>query len=157
MRGPHWLLVSGGILWAAAFPPGQAWAPPPSPSTPIVITEVRHLSFGTCDAVGGATYTVDAADAPGAGACIGAHSARFEVTGEPNERVKLNYSKNISISNGTDTLTVKQSIAPTGGNIRFDGSGNLTVFMGGEVRIPPGGLASSASLSATSDVEVVYK
>ena len=134
-----------------------ALAPPPPPSTPIVITEIRFLNFGTCDIVGGVQYVVDAADSPGVGACSGAASARFEVTGEPGAKVTIAIPNSVSITNGTDSLTTKFSQSPTGGNISFDGAGGLIIYVGGNFRIPQAGLATSGVFTVSTTLTVDYK
>ena len=143
-----------GIAFAAIFFAHSAYGQVPPP---IVITEIRPLEFGGCDIVGGATYTVDAANTPGAGACTGANSARFDITGDPNARVTISLPNKVDITNGTDTLTVNISKSPTGGNIRFDAAGNLTIFVGGNFRIPPAGLGTSGLFLVTAILDVIYK
>jgi hypothetical protein len=125
---------------------------------PITLTKVRDLNFGFCDSVPGTKYTVAAADLPGAAACTGAYSGRYLVQGDANARITIDVDKNVTITNGTDTLTVKPDADPLQGNIRLDGNGQLTIYVGGEVTIPnPGGVTSYGLFSGTSVLTVDYK
>ena len=126
---------------------------------PIVITEVRFLNFGSCESIPNTTYTVDAAESPGVTGCSSSNSAKFQITGHAGAKVTINIPNHQDASNGTETLSVKFSKAPTGGNIRFDGTGKLTVYVGGNFKIPPGGLATSGLFFASSApiLTVLYK
>ncbi len=106
--------------------------------------------------MGGATYTVAPAENPGLTGCTGSSSAKFQVTGEPNEKVKISLPKNVTISNGSDSLSVRTSQAPSGGNIRFDAGGNLTIYVGGDLKIPQAGLATSGLFVGTPTLSVTY-
>lgn len=129
----------------------------PAQGAPIVITEIRFLNFGTCDIVGGVQYVVDAAESSGVGACSGATSARFDLTGDPGAKVTINIPNKVFITNGTDTLTTNLSKSPTGGNIKFDGAGNLIIYVGGNFRIPQAGLATSGVFTVSATLTVNYK
>jgi hypothetical protein len=125
----------------------------------IVITEVRFLNFGSCESIPNTTYTVDAAESPGVTGCSSSSSAKFQITGDPGAKVVISIPNNVDTSNGTETLNVKLSKAPTGGNVSFDGTGNLTVYVGGNFKIPPGGLTTSGLFFASPApiLTVVYK
>ena len=125
---------------------------------PVVITEIRHLHFGACDAFPpGIRYTIDAAESPGVSACGGSTSAKFTVTGDAGAKVTISLPNKVDITNGTDILSVTLSKSPTGGNISFDGSGNLTIFVGGNFKIPQGGLGTTGFFSVTTTLTVIYK
>lgn len=128
-----------------------------SAQAPIVITEIRALEFGICEIIAGQRYTVDPADNPGITGCTGSTSARFDLTGDPNARVIITLPNRVDITNGADILSVTTSRAPGGGNISFDATGNLTIWVGGNFRIPGGGLASSGLFIAPAVLDVVYK
>lgn len=135
-----------------------AWAVPAfAQAAPIVITKDRDLHFGRCEEVPGTRYVVDAAENPGPAACPGAYSARFSVTGDANAKVKITSDKNVTVTNGIESINVKLDQAPTGGNIRIGADGTLTIYMGGDYRVPPGGVSDPADLTGTSVLSVVYK
>ena len=106
LRPLGWSLLLTALLGAA---PDTARAPPPPPSTPIVITEVRFLNFGSCESIPNTTYTVDAAESPGVTGCSSSNSAKFQITGEPGAKVTINIPNNQDTSNGTETVNVKLS------------------------------------------------
>jgi hypothetical protein len=118
----------------------------------ITMTKVRDLFFGYCDPTPNATFTVAAADVQGAGSCTLATSARFEITGPPNGRLaSVTLPATINITHGATTLTVTQTRSPAGGRPRLDATGHLTMFVGGSVRIPAGGLAVSGIFVNVAD------
>lgn len=141
--------LTAALLWAAAGAPATA--------APIVITKVRDLYFGKCDNIGGATYIVDPAATPGPSACVGAHAARFDVTGDPSAKVQVTSSKNVTVTNGTDSVNVRTDQAPSGGNITLDANGELVIYMGGEFKVSGGGFTSTNPLSGSSTLSVNYK
>ena len=146
------ILLLGGLILTVCASISEAQV------LPITLTKVRDLNFGFCDSVPGTKYTVAAADLPGAAACIGATSGRYLVEGDANARITVDIDKNVSITNGTDTLTVKPDADPLKGNIRLDASGQLTIYIGGDVTIPnPNGVTSYGLFSATSVLTVNYK
>ena len=125
----------------------------------IVITELRFLNFGSCESIPNTTYSVAAVESPGGSGCSSSTSAKFLVTGDPGAKVVITIPQNVDTSNGSETMNVRFSKSPTGGNNSFDGAGNLTVYVGGNFKIPPGGLATSGLFFASTApiLTVVYK
>ncbi|MEE8555514.1 MAG: DUF4402 domain-containing protein [bacterium] len=126
-------------------------------AAPIVIVKDRDLSFGRCDNTPGATYVVAAAELPGGAACTGAFSARFSVTGDPGAKVRITSDNTIGITNGVDSINVKSDQSPSGGNISLSAAGTLTIYMGGDGKIPPAGIPGPTTLSGSSILTVIYK
>jgi hypothetical protein len=121
------------------------------------ITNDRDLSFGFCDATPSATYTVLPAALPGGGACQGAASAQFTVTGTLNSRAKVSIPNTVVITNGSENLSV--SISDSIGNpfnICFGTTGTVTIWLGGSATIPAGGLTTSGPFTNTDLISVVY-
>lgn len=149
----QWAIVSlAGLVFTLAASLAQAQA------LPITLTKVRDLNFGFCDSVPGAKYTVAAADQPGPAACTGAYSGRYLVEGDANARITIDIDNMVAITNGSDTLTVKPDADPLKGNIRLDGNGQLTIYIGGDVTIPnPNGVTTYGLFSAGSVLTVNYK
>lgn len=159
VRSSRWWLRP--LYWSVFLIALQGAAPDTAHALhlPIVITEVRFLNFGSCESIPNTTYTVDAAESPGVTGCSSSNSAKFQITGHAGAKVTIGFPNNQDTSNGTETLNVKFSKAPTGGNIRFDGTGSLTVYIGGNFKIPPGGLTTSGLFFASPSpiLTVVYK
>lgn len=124
---------------------------------PVQVTKVRDLFFGYCANVGGTSYTVDAAETVGAAACQGATSARFEVTGDPNARVRITLDNNVAVTNGVESLTVRTANNAQGPFVRLDAAGTATLYVGGTVNIPGGGLTSFGDFTAAPLLVVEYK
>lgn len=122
------LVVTAALVWLAAT--GAA----PAPAQ--VLTKVRDLSFGYCDA--GATYTVQPAENPGPGACQGAQSGRFDVSADPNRRVRVVATQNVTVTNGADSLSVSVDKSPAGNIVCTGAAGTLIIHLGGSVSVPAG-------------------
>ncbi len=124
---------------------------------PITIVELRAFDFGYCDIVNGATYTVAAAESAGVTGCLGSTSGKFQVTGDASAKITISLPNRVTITNGSDTISVNVSKSPTGGNIRLDGTGNLTIYVGGNFKVPQGGLATSGLFVVSDILTVLYK
>lgn len=144
-RWPAWALLAGALLLAS-----PAWG-----QTPPQITKLRDLDFGGCDNVGGATYTVTPSATQGLGACFGAQSAQFTVEGNPNRRVRIEVPNSVTISNGTESLAVTTSQSAGPGPTCL-GAGTLTVYVGGSVTLPGGGLTTSGLFIGPTQIEASY-
>ncbi|HEX9841718.1 MAG TPA: DUF4402 domain-containing protein [bacterium] len=144
-RGLSLALLAGALLLLAGTAQGQA----------IQITKLRDLDFGGCDNVGGATYTVAPAAAPGGGACFGATSAQFTVTGTPSRRARLTLPNTVSVSNGTQSLSAAITDS-VGSNIACLGTGTITIYVGGSVTLPGGGLTSYGLFIAPTQIQLAY-
>jgi hypothetical protein len=126
-------------------------------TTPLVLNKYRDLNFGYCDATPNMSYVVDPADNPGLAACPGATSAWIEVVGDPNARIAVTADTTVTVVSGTATLTVKPDPVPSKGVIRLDATGKLNIYVGGSVKIPPGGTTTYGPYTAPSTLTVVYK
>ena len=138
--------------------PGAAlllWLPLSAVAAPITITRIQNLNFGFCDATPSVTYTVLPAASPGLGACQGATAARLDITGDPNARAKITLANTVTITNGTDSLTVTLTDS-NGGNILCLGAGSVTLWVGGSTTIPAGGVASTGLLSVATTLTLAY-
>lgn len=145
-RWPAWALLAGMLLLAG----------PALGQTPIQITKLRDLDFGGCDNVGGATYTVAPSAAQGPAACFGAQAAQFTVVGDPNRRVRIRVNpQNVSISNGSEALSAQTS-ASHGPGPTCLGGGTLTVYVGGSVTLPGGGLTTFGLFIGPTQIEASY-
>lgn len=120
------------------------------------VTQLTNLSFGTCEDIGGTTYTVAAAASPGAGACGGAQAAQFTVTGTPSRVVKITLSKSVSITNGGSSLSAKLTDSG-GGTVCTGTSGTVTLYVGGSIKLPQGGVGVSGLFIAPTTVTVAYQ
>ena len=126
-------------------------APPP----PVIsLTQVRSLSFGLCDNVPGAVYTVAAADIQGIGSCMNAYSAKFTVTSSPHTVVTITTTGTATITNGTDTLIVTETVSPNKANVNLGATGTATIWIGGSLTIPATGLVSVTALNGTDVITV---
>lgn len=130
-------------------------AKPVPPSTPIVITQIRTLDYGFCDNLPNTTFTIAAADLPGVSGCSGSQSGRFDVTAEPNERIRVTITGSLDVTNGTDVLNVRPSISPSG-NVNLDATGAVTIYVGGNLKIPIGGVTTYGQYSGPATLTVVY-
>ncbi|MBI4084250.1 MAG: DUF4402 domain-containing protein [Candidatus Lambdaproteobacteria bacterium] len=120
----------------------------------LVITKIRDLNFGLCDQGVAATYVVAAANNPGTGACIGATSGRFRVTGAPRQTVTISLIPvPVTITNGTDALSVTENASPTGTR-RLNASGNLIIHVGGTVTLTTASLSQDVDLIGTATLRV---
>lgn len=146
VRAP-WAILAGAmlvLLWPAALH-----------AAVITITKVQDLNFGYCDATPSATYTVLPAASPGGGACQGASAARFDITGDPTRRAKITLSNTVTITNGTESLTVSLSDSAGAQNICL-GTGAITMYVGGSVTIPAGGMVSTGLLTISTTLKLAY-
>ena len=144
-RWPAWALLAGALLLA-----GPTWA-----QSPPQISKLRDLDFGGCDNVGGATYTVTPTATQGLGACFGAQAAQFTVQGDPNRRVRIEVAQTVTITNGTESLSVSTDPSVGPGPTCL-GAGTLTVYVGGSVTLPGGGLTTSGLFIGPTDLEATY-
>lgn len=119
------------------------------------VTKITDLSFGTCEDIGGTTYTVVAAASPGAGACSGAQAAQFTVTGTPHTVARVTLS-NVTITNGTASLTVKLTDSG-GGSVCLGTTGTVTLYVGGSFKLPAAGLGTSGTLVGPTTVSLAYQ
>jgi hypothetical protein len=122
----------------------------------IQITKDRDLNFGGCDNVGGATYTVAAAASAGAGACFGAQSARFTVTGDPNRRARITLPSRVDVSNGSETLRVNITDSVGSNTVCLGATGAVTIYLGGSVTLPGGGLTTFGLFINADQIELAY-
>lgn len=145
-RVPWKVLVGAALLflWSAAVH-----------GAPITITKIQELNFGFCDATPSATYIVLPAASPGAGACQGASAARFNVTGDPNRKAKITLTNNVTITKGTESMTV--SLTDSSGTPQLClGTGTVTFWVGGSVSIPAGGLTNNGLFTITTTLTLAY-
>ncbi|MBI3992424.1 MAG: DUF4402 domain-containing protein [Candidatus Lambdaproteobacteria bacterium] len=146
------------IALACALSAQVALAPPPPPVLPITIALIRHLDMGDCMNNPGTNYVVVAAELPGASACPGAQSGRFEVSGDANARVTVDLpGTTFTVNNGGAALTLTSDADPLQGNISLDGSGMLTIWVGASYKIPPGGVTTPGVYTGSSTLTVDYK
>lgn len=148
--------MARSVLRAAALLPALAalvlaW---PGAAAAQQLTQVRSLSFGTCENVAGSIYTVDPAENPGPAACPGAASARYEVVGDAGRRVRIKVDKNAMLSNAGETLKVTTSADPDK-MVNLDGNGELTIFIGGELDLSAT-VTNTGTYSGTADITVAY-
>lgn len=119
------------------------------------VTKLTDLNFGTCDDVGGTTYTVAAAASPGVGACTGAQAAQFTVTGTPSTVARVTLSS-VTISNSTASLSVKLTDS-AGGSVCLGTSGTVTIYVGGSLKLPQSGVGSSGVLVGPTTISLAYQ
>ena len=107
---------------------------------PLTLTAQRNLDFGTILVTGSDTITLNAATgivACGAVAnmtCSGAtKAAEYKVTGTNNQDVSVTMP-DVSLSNGTDTLTLVLS-GPSTVNLTSSGANGTTFKLGGSIDI----------------------
>ena len=99
-----------------------------------------------------------AAELPGAGACPGAQSGRFQVSGDANAKVTVDLPGNtFTVYNGASSLSLKSDADPLKGNISLDGSGLLTIWVGAEYKIHPSGVSPPGIYTGSSTLTVDYK
>ena len=135
-----------------------ALAAKPPPVLPITITLIRHLNMGDCMNTPGVNYVVVAAELPGASACPGAQSGRFQVSGDINARITVSLpGTTFTVNNGGAVLTLTSDADPLKGNISLDGSGLKTIWVGASYKIPPGGVGTPGIYTGTSTITVDYK
>jgi Domain of unknown function (DUF4402) len=137
-------LLAGMVLLLAGTAWGQA----------IQITKLRDLDFGGCDNVGGATYTVAAAASPGGGACFGATSAQFTVTGTAGQRAHMTLPNNVTVTNGTQTLTVNITDSVGSKTACLGATGTITIYVGGTLTLPGGGLTSYGAFTVSTQIQL---
>jgi Domain of unknown function (DUF4402) len=149
------------VRWGAALLPaiallGLLLASTAQAQTPLQITKLRDLYFGGCDNVGGATYTVAAAASPGAGACFGAQSAQFTITGDPGRFARMTLPSRVNVTNGTETLRVTITDSVGANRVCLGSTGTVTVYLGGSVTLPGGALVSFGLFINTDQFQLVY-
>jgi len=142
-------LLAGMLLWLLSA--GVAHS-----QTAIQVTKLRDLNFGGCDNTGGATYTVAAAASPGAGACFGATSAQFTITGDPNKRARLNVPKTVTVTNGIDSLSVAITNSAGANRVCLGATGTVTLYLGGSVTLPGAGLGTVGLLINADQISLTY-
>ena len=131
-------------------------APRPLWAAPIQIAKLRDLSFGTCENTPAAVYTVTANASGLPASCNGAASAIFNVTADPNRRVLIIGPANVTVSNGTQNLTATLTRNPSAVLGCTGPTGTLTLYMGGSVTIPAGGLASVGVFTGGNQLTLIY-
>jgi hypothetical protein len=119
---------------------GQAPSATARISKPLTLTRVDDMDFGTILVTGSDTITLNAATgivACGAVAnmtCSGAtKAAEYKVTGTNNQDVSVTMP-DVSLSNGTDTLTLVLS-GPSTVNLTSSGANGTTFKLGGSIDI----------------------
>ena len=122
---------------------------------PISIAKIQELNFGFCDATPSVTYTVLPAASPGASACQGAGAARFDITGDPNKKAKITIANTVTIINGTESMAVTITDS-AGGQFICLGAGAVTLWVGGSVTIPAGGLTSNGLFTVSTTLALSY-
>lgn len=138
------LALASPLLWAPALVHAQT------------VTQVTNLNIGTCEDIGGTTYTVAAAASPGTGACPGAMAAQFTVTGTPSRVAKVTLPANVTVTSGTASLTVKLTDS-AGGAVCLGTTGTVTIYVGGSVKLPQSGLGSSGTLVGPTTISLAYQ
>jgi hypothetical protein len=143
-------LLAGLVLLAGALllPGGTARAQAPT------VTQLTDLNFGGCDNVGGATYTVAAAASPGVGACYGATSASFVIVGTPHTRAHMTLASTVTIAVGATNLTVTLSDSVGSKTVCMGTSGTLTIYVGGSLTLPGGGVTSYGPFSTSTTLSL---
>ena len=124
--------------------------------TAIQVTKLRDLNFGGCDNTGGVTYTVAAAASPGAGACFGATSAQFTITGDPNRRALVTLPNRVTVTNGIASLQVNITDSVGSNRICLGPTGSVTVYLGGSVTLPGGGASSFGLFINADQIALTY-
>ena len=120
---------------------------------PIAITEVAFLNFGTIDVPTAPTlFTIN----PVTGAQLnGGNAAEFNVTGEPSTAVTVSVTASVTATVAATTLTFNLTPAPNGAGT-FDGTGALTVFVGGDVTVNSGADSGLYSNAVDGTLTVIY-
>ena len=146
---PAWTLPAALLLWLLCA--GSALG-----QTPLQITKLQDVDFGGCDNVGGATYSVTAAATQGVSACFGAHAAQFTIVGDPNRRARIQLaSTNVTLTNGSETLTASLTKSVGNGPTCL-GTGTITVYVGGSLTLPGGGLTTFGIFLVPTDISASY-
>lgn len=145
---------AGGLLVMLAL--ATALVSAPALGHAQTVTQITNLNFGTCEDIGGTTYTVAAAASPGTGACVGAMAAQFTVTGTPSRVARVTLSNSVTVTNGTASLTVKLTDS-AGGSVCLGTTGTVTIYVGGSVKLPQAGLGASGTLVGPTTISLAYQ
>jgi spore coat protein U-like protein len=122
----------------------------------ITIAKVTDLDFGAVDN-GAATWTVSP-DAGPYSAGIGAIAASFTVQGESGQTAVVSFGSNpVSITNGTDTLSVTLTLdSSLGTPISFNGLPQ-TYYVGGSVTLAGGESSGLYTGLSPATLSMVYQ
>lgn len=151
------------LVSAAAFAQGSATASANAFAkviTPIAITKTADLNFGTIISGPAGTVTVTPAGVETAsGASVlnpnpNVSAAQFNVTGEPSTAYSISLPTSITISNGSQTMTVDNfSSNPTPSGL-LSGLGSQALQVGGRLNVLTN--QATGSYSGVFSVTVAY-
>ena len=153
------ILFASGLLillgaGAASAQNSSSFAVSVTIRTPIVVTKVTDLDFGTVEALG-TTYTVNPVAGignPTHSAGVTAQAASFTVTGEAGQSALVFLTPNpVPVTNGTNTVNV--NLTPSAGPYVFPLSG--PIYVGGDVTLV--GTESSGIYTSTATIQVLYQ
>ena len=153
------LLASGVLLFlgaSAAFAQNSAtFNVNITIRTPIVVTKVTDLDFGTVESVAAATYTVNPVAGTGSpthSAGVTARAASFTVTGEAGQTALVFLTPNpVTAVNGANTVSI--NLTPEAGPYTFPFP--ATFYVGGDVTLT--GAEPSGLYTTTATLQVLYQ
>ncbi len=126
---------------------------------PLTLSRVADFDIGTIVVTGTDTVSMDQAGDITCGAVANqtcdptGTPARYHVTGSNNNVVNIDASTNVSLSNGTDTLTLVLD-APASVTLPNSGASGVDFFVGGSINIPE--TTSEGVYTGDLDITVQY-